>query len=115
MKFNSIKDKAVVVRDGAIGLAVNVKTTDVPGFVSYEGFKTAYIHKYLYDSGIVERRNVAYIGDAQYLALVKELYKLQKQAELVETTLRTIFLANKEIPAYITHQSKINEQAADNL
>ena len=104
--------EALVSRDGVIGIVANVVEVEgAAGYLCYQGFLSPSMHGFIYDGGYALADEVAPISYEQYKILAKEIFKLHKQAEIVENSMRAVFRAQKTgKPQYITYQSKMNNE-----
>lgn len=109
------RSEALVSRGGVIGIVTNVAEVEgAAGYLCYQGFLSPSMHGFIYDGGYALADEVAPISHEQYRILAKEIFKLHKQAELVENSMRVLFNAKRKgTPQYVTYQSKMNK--TDNL
>ena len=106
------RSEALVSRGGVIGVVTNVVEVEgAAGYLCYQGFLSPSMHGFIYDGGYALADEVAPISHEQYKIMAKEIFKLHKQAEIVENSMKAVFRAQKTgKPQYITHQSKMNNE-----
>ena len=109
--------RAIVLRDGDIGLATAEQLCSAWPYYEYRGFQSARLHRPMYDGGHVadtehawrnRYEGIVFIGEEQWRVLQEEMFKLRKQAELLDTTLRTIYFTAKR--AYVDIPSRMNDK-----
>lgn len=106
------RSEALVSRGGVIGIVTNVAEVEgAAGYLCYQGFLSPSMHGFICDGGYALADEVAPISHEQYKILAKEIFKLHKQAEIVENSMKAVFRAQKtRNPQYITYQSKMNNE-----
>ena len=106
------RSEALVSRGGVIGIVTNVVEVEgAAGYLCYQGFLSPSMHGFIFDGGYALADEVAPISHEQYKILAKEIFKLHKQAEVVENSMKAVFRAQKTGKIqYITHQSKMNNE-----
>lgn len=101
--------KALIRRGRYLALSATVKGTGENGFWSCQDCMSLDGERFSMFDGYIESKDVVFIPDEQYDALLMAAQKLANHKELVEASAEAVFRAYVNRPAFISRSSKMNK------